>query len=413
MTTPTSVDAPGLSIPVVTGRTLFETAGKRPIEPSAVAGMDGGVVVAGRTGSRAWAGKIDGQGQILWTYQADKQAGSDSGTLARHSSPEFSCAAPMPDGTVWLAGQAVGPGYVAGLVVHLDAQGNTLFEGVLQPPGQPYARSFPAYLRDCISWGDGVAIVGWTFRQKPAAARYAAGAESHGGLPRPKLAYWVVGFDAAGRKTFDEVIPTDQEGTVRGMSMLAVESKLLISATTNDRTDILNLGSTVVARAEKQYPNGFLSLLRPVQPDGRIQLWGTFLSAASAAGRTFALITLDSELRELQRQQTQQALTAGFAYRMPDQSLVLFGSELREVGERYTSQLMHVDAALEQFQILNPPRNVFTDTGAILAAAPYGKAGRFVMASPAVVQGFPVHSREIERFPGFQRGAVLEFVELL
>jgi hypothetical protein len=74
---------------------------------------------------------------------------------------------------------------------------------------------------------------------------------------------------------------------------------------------------------------------------------------------------------------------------------------------------MHVDATLEQFQILNPARNVFTDTGAILAAAPYGKAGRFVMASPAVVQGFPGHSREIERFPGFQRGAVLEFVELL
>jgi hypothetical protein len=61
------------------------------------------------------------------------------------------------------------------------------------------------------------------------------------------------------------------------------------------------------------------------------------------------LLTLDSDLHELQRQEALLPLTAGLAYRMPDRSLVLLGSELHDIGERYTSQFMHVDPTLGRF----------------------------------------------------------------
>lgn len=318
----------------------------------------------------------------------------------------------MPDGSVWLIGSTIDANARVGLLVHLDRDGKVLAERSIRPPQD----SPSSLLLDCVRWADGVAIVGTTGIRKSTSEPSATIGAPKSTQVSWNLAYWVLALDAHGSTAFESVIPTEQETFVipGGLTLLAAESSLVMSATTNVMTEVLRVGPTGAVEARKQFPTGYLGLVRPVVPDGKLQLLGTFVTAANSAPsvvRHQVLITLDEHLAEVHRQDAQPQIGGNVTYRMPDQSLVVFGAETHDIGERYTSQMMHVDPTLQYKRTLSPRRDTVTDTGMITTAAPLGSSGRFVVVTPAVVKGYPDHPARIDASPGFLRGAVLDFIE--
>jgi hypothetical protein len=401
-----------LRAPVETRQAFLQTEQQPTIRPAAIAATDDGLIVAGYSGTRAWAAKTDAAGKIIWTYHVEKPVGYDSGRWLQVR-PEFSCTAPMPDGSVWLIGSTIDANARVGLLVHLDRDGKVLVERPIRPPQD----SPSSLLLDCARWADGVAIVGTTYIRKSTSEPPATMGTPKATQVSRNLAYWVLVLDAHGNTAFENVIPTDQETFVipGGLTLLAAESSLVMSATTNVMTEVVRVGPTGAVEARKQFPTGYLGLVRPVVPDGKLQLLGTFITAANSgpsAVRHQVLITLDEHLAKVHRQDAQPQIGGNVTYRMPDQSLVVFGAETHDIGERYTSQIMHVDPTLQHQRTLSPRRDTITDTGMITTAAPLGSSGRFVVVTPAVVKGYPDHPARIDASPGFLRGAVLDFIEL-
>lgn len=408
--------ADDLQTPVETHQAFIQTDQRLPINPLAIVPTDDGLIVAGWSGTRAWAAKTDAVGRILWTYHVEKPAGYDAGPWMSVK-PEFSSAAVMPDGSIWLIGSTLEENKRVGLLVHLDSQGKVLLERTILPPRAAVQDAKVQVLTECVRWGDGIGIVGNTFTKKltpdpPAPA----------GVLRPlpesrNLAYWVLALDAQGNITFNDTIPSEQFAFIvpKGLDLLTTGSDLVISATTNFMTEVLRLSPSGAIAARQQFPNGFLGLVRPVVPDGKLQLLGTFVSAANSKPdqvRRQVLITLDEQLREVHRQEAQPPISGSVTYRMPDHSFVVFGAEVHDIGERYTSQIMHVDPTLQHKRALSPRRGVVSDNGIIYTAVPLGATGRFVAATLAVVKGFSSQPVSVDEAPGFLRGAVLDFIEL-
>lgn len=268
---------------------------------------------------------------------------------------------------------------------------------------------------DCVRWGDGIAIAGSTLIRSSSTASRPAGGESPS---QWEPAYWILVLDSNGQIKFEEVVPTGYErsieGSRAGFTLLPTGSDLAVSAQTGADTELLRLNPSNGSRVQEHYANTFLSFVRPVVPDGGLQLLGTLLgtddSTPPKAHFSVALITLNERLEEIRRQTLPKKMIPNVTYRMPDQSLVIFGADVHQVGEQYTSQVFHVDASLSRVQSLNPPRANFSDTGQIYTSVPLDSTGRFAMATLAVVKGFPDHPAHVDASPGFLRGAALEFI---
>ena len=91
------------------------------------------------------------------------------------------------------------------------------------------------------------------------------------------------------------------------------------------------------------------------------------------------------------------------AYRLPDRSLVLFGSAVHDHGVSFTSRIVHVDPTLRAAQFLELARGPFQDSGFVKAASSAGREGEFVAARGV----FTLGSGKDER-----RGAMLDFIQL-
>jgi hypothetical protein len=422
MTTSEVMAASDLQAPTELGQVFLQDEQRLPINPAAIISGKDGLIVVGSSNGQAWAAKTDIGGKALWTYRLSRSSDVAPGGFLRSIAPEFNCAATMGDGTVWLVGSTVDAAARVGLLVHLDRNGKLLSNRMLRPVS-PAAQGSPVnLLLDCAGSGSGITIVGSTLVKNVGATAQST-ADPTAPKPSPwSPAFWVLVVDTQGRSTFEEVIPTGRErglgGSKADMALLRVGSRLVVSAKTGADTELLALDLDGRSRGsvQKHYPNAFLSLVRPVIPDTRIQLIGTFLEVDSDApsGTSFsvALITLNEHLDEMQRQLVQTRTIPNITYRMPDQSLAIFGAETHRVGEQYTSQIGRADANLRDIRTLNPSRATFSDAGMINAAAPCGPIGRFVAASVAVVHGFPEHPSRIERFPEFIRGAALEFFQV-
>jgi hypothetical protein len=403
--------------PAKTGQSFIQTEQRLPIRPAAIVTTDDGLIVAGYSGEHAWAAKTDFAGKVLWTYQVEKPAGYDAYPWLQVR-PEFRCATAMPDGSVWLIGSTIEADTQVGLLSHLDRQGNVLEIRTAHPPSDRSSRAATNLLIDCVRMGDGIAMVGSTSVRAEATASRSTAAQPNPSPWRP--AFWILILDANGHQSYEEVIPTGHEralgGSSAAMTLLAVGTDLIVSAQTGADTELLRLSINGDGKIQKHYASAFLSLIHPVVPDGRLQLLGTLLALDdhSPPRSTFsvALITLNDRLEELQRQRVPKPMVVNVVYRMRDQSLVVFGAEVHQSGERYTSQIARIDATLSHIRTLNPSRALVSDTGMIHTAAPLDSGGRFVAATPGVVKGYPDHPVHIDASPGFLRGAVLDFADL-
>jgi hypothetical protein len=150
------------------------------------------------------------------------------------------------------------------------------------------------------------------------------------------------------------------------------------------------------------------------------RVWATFkhlLSAdANHGSRVRAspvVMTLGVDLAEVDREALPAGISSEITYRMPDQSLVIFGSQIHEYGEQYTSKVAIYDHQTRSLRLIDPNRSMFTDTGFIDCAVPIDEDGQFVAATIAVARGFTEHVVPNEMKPGFSRGAAMEFFTLM
>lgn len=150
-------------------------------------------------------------------------------------------------------------------------------------------------------------------------------------------------------------------------------------------------------------------------PDGSV-LFGSFITTKAGdqrrITRSMVLITLSDDMCEVLRQDAHTAMISNVSYRLPDQSLMMFGAAMHTIGERYSSQVAHLDSGLQRTQALDVRRDTFSDNGMIYAAAPLNSTGRFATATVAVVKGYPDHPVQIAASTGFLRGLALEFLQL-
>ena len=390
-------------VPTITRQAFITAERDVPIKPLAVAQTnDGGLIIAGRAGSAAWAAKTDVNGKVLWNYYARSKNKAQAGLGADRFSPEFLDAVSMPDGSIYLCGYkpSAPNAYAPGLIAHLDSQGQVLAEQLVIPQNRP-ERGI-ARLDRCARWGDGIVfqghLVDWS--------RGFNGAFSRNDL------YWLLVLDAGGNVRWEKLFPmsSDLAGSDEFSPLLVMtDSSLVFSSHKNASTELIQVSSKGELLASKQLPGRF-QIVEPVAPDGKLQVLG-WLAADTA--KIMTVLTLSNGLEEVGRVQRQSVdYFARVAYRLADQSLIVFGSRSHVYGENYTSEIVHLAAGLLTEKRLDPPRNrsPFLDSGSIWAAAPIGEAGEFVSVRGLSLAPDFDDSGSSGVPQGFRRGVELDFI---
>jgi hypothetical protein len=181
--------------------------------------------------------------------------------------------------------------------------------------------------------------------------------------------------DASGKLKLEKQIPTTS-GISIGMSLMVAPDSSLVFIGHEDfnASKLIRVGVTGEITAQKRLA-GVFQLIRPVVVDGNLQLFGYDDYQSTS-------ILLDARLEEVRREQIKHRsdFFANLAYRMPDQSLVLFGRAVHSIGEQYASGIAHVDPTLQTAKKLELLRAPFYDYGSIDAAVPTGNDGEFVTA---------------------------------
>jgi hypothetical protein len=370
---------------VLTREVVIQREGAFPDKPNIITrANDGGFILAGRP----WAIKTDSDGKVLWRYVRDKFRADYTGAVE------------MPDGTTYLCGNMyipdAGKEYKPTILTHLDASGLLLNEQIIVP--QKKTEHGLSYFDSCVGWGGGLAIVGHVSN----AIRQASGTGSTFTMPVREDYYWFLKLDSSGKVQWEQHIPTTFNNIEGVRSLLvAPDSSLVFAGYRLDQTELFRVSITGDVVAKKLLP-GYFQFLRPVVPDGMLKIFG-------GTNKLFVISTLDNQLEETHRVQGDQpsAFNADhLAYRMPDQSLVLFGENLHSSGEQYTSAVAHVDPTLQSAQKLEMVHEPYSDYFVINAATPTGKDGEFVIARALLKHQANEGRIGLERI-----GVVLDFIQ--
>lgn len=346
-----------------------------PLVPNVIVrANDGGFIIAGGRLLQAGAIKTDPAGKVLWRYVTDLRD-----KLYFGQGVKFQGAVAMPDGTTYLCGNIPATAnYVPSLLTHLDAAGRLLDEQHVMP--QKVTEYGVSHFYDCIRWGDGIAMVGNVHNVIRQAGRGVEGiSESY---------YWTIVLDASGKVQWEKQIPTAFDTIDRVKSLLvAPDSSLVFAGQRSYGTELFRVSMAGEVTAKKSLV-GVFQFVRPIVPDGMLQVHG--FAEPKGDDTLFATITLSDQLKEIQRVQGKQAsnLSDKLAYRMPDQSLVLFGTVSHSVkGDK--SAIAHVDPTLQSAQKLELIHAPLMDNFSIDAATPTGNDGEFVTARMVMSRSVP------------------------
>lgn len=125
--------------------------------------IDGGYVLTGSIAdTQAWAARLDGQGQELWSYLIPKDAHPENHNVSPswHSS-QFKSAVVLKNGNTLLCGQKeIGDvrGNVMGLITRVNIKGQFIDQRLLSPQG---GKNFKInYIHQCAAWGEGYFVAG-------------------------------------------------------------------------------------------------------------------------------------------------------------------------------------------------------------------------------------------------------------
>lgn len=403
-----SVIAGNLEKPVLEHRALIQTETNSAIDPLVIVKTeDGGFLIAGSIGKfggeLGGAIRTDTQGKILWRYTTDLREKPAVPSMA----PEYRGIVPMPDGSAWLCGNMPynSSTYPKGLLTHLDVKGRALDEQLLSPiePGI-------VYLDGCTRWGDDLAIIGHVLRfdkKKPLP----------GELPQqPSTWYWLIVLDKTGKVKWQKEISTRgfEPAGIEGTVVLSAGPNLLFSMTSNTHPDseLVSINVKGEVQAQKKL-DGYFVLIRPVRPDGLLQVFGHLPNNGP-----HVIITFDERLTEIQTVQgghPSNFLTR-LVYRLPDRSYVIFGSSVHTFGEDYKSAVVHVDSALANERAIDLDGDGLSDKGSIWAAAPAYQPNEFITARSFFKldkgNNAPSSPGGLLPFERGAHGAVLDFIKL-
>jgi hypothetical protein len=331
------------------------------VRPNAMArSEDGGLIVAGYTSSVSGAAviKTDADGKFLWRYTTRSRA-------------QYYEAVGMPDGTTYACGTATGALAASGMLTHLDANGHALGDWRFAPLNA--SEHVMAYVDDCTRWGDGLALIGHV--ELPPATE---------GRPR-RMAYWLMALDAAGRLKWEKIIPSSLD-LLRDIRPLVVEadgSLVFSGARIYMGTELFRIAPTGEILDQSKIAGATFGLLQSVAAGGTLKLYGYDLQT-----RETMLLSLNDRLQEVHRQiDNRHDFGAHSDFRLPDETLLLFGSNIHKMGARFTPGVMHLTPTLEQTGSLDLASEPDEDVGYVRAATPTRRRGEFAAARTVVRNG--------------------------
>jgi hypothetical protein len=303
----------------------------------------------------------------------------------------------MPDGSVLLCGAMPSPlrTYRPALLVHLDAAGQVLSENLLRPKEEQQAKIGRAYFTQCLPWGDRVAVIGHIARFVPPDA------------PRPQdyhidEFYWVLMLDKEGNVLWEKLFPTALD-TIEGVSsaLVTIDGSLVFTGRrSTPQTELLRVSASGELETQKLLTETFV-FTKPLVPDASLEIFG------GTPNKTWYNIILNSHFDEITRAQgpcpSRFSLRDADTFRMPDQSLMLFGSGIHSVGVLHASRAVFVTPTLQGEQYIELAHEPYFDGGTVDAAVPTGVLGEFATV------------RELQKnVPGGKGrvGAALDFIRV-
>jgi hypothetical protein len=333
-------------------------------EPIAIArANDNGFLITDTGRHEAVARLTDADGNVKWRYGEsllDPPWNPGSG-------PKYYSAVAMPDGSSFVCGwmprhdvgfrtDKGGHDHYFPLLTHLDKDGKLIKDQILNPKRN--TDGVDAFdLRACARSSDGIIAVG-TARQvtpnpAPAADTFSI-----------KEFYWFVSFDANGALKWETFEPMSQGNTppsnyieippdyITPLQMTADGGFVFAAQRTPVGTEVLSIGSKGEVRARTVVATGFFTLVRSTNGDPDLQL-------ISHGTTSTTLIALDKNLHETKRlTEAGEPGNTNTAYRLPDQSLILFGSSVASEHPTLSrASIAKLDATLRNKQLLPFPSN--------------------------------------------------------
>ena len=403
--------------------------------------MDGGFIVAGSSQAvkSGWVIKTDANGKLLWSYErlvADVSKSGEHETIYNRKNtfgifPKYSSAAAMSDGSIYLCGDMPNPKAnpnqpnLLGMLTRLNANGKLINEQFMTPNGANYKwNSF----YDCIAWQDGIVIVGSTSKPIPVI-------DSKMDYQKREVYYWVMALDVNGKKKWESLIPAlskdvqanwsppeslpyktnyapnqslqasdVEEGTV----LLSIGRNIVFSATDGVMSELISLDAQGRLIAQKKL-NGRFRLAHPIIDDSQLQAFGSFFSGNQSP---HSLLFLNEKLELVRQVQSESAFNflVRQIYRLPDQSLMLFGSNINRFSNGYTAGVIHVDNELKNTKKIDLEKSGYLGGSSIYAASLSQKPSEFVIARSLSTENGESSPDGSEA--GFIRGAVINFIRL-
>ncbi len=358
---------------------------------------DNGLIVVGslerpHEPRSAWATKTDIAGNVVWRYTAPLRE-----KINRNDGPEFTSAAVMSDDSVFLCGRMPTVQDGAGLLTHLDKNGNVLSEQLLKPRDLD-SGSFVS----CVEWNGGIAIVGTTGKMTPAEL-----SQSHPSPYDVQFFYWIASFDINGKMKWEKLVPLSdkREGFdyISPLQLTPDGGFVFVTTRYTLGTRVLHVNADGDLLSSRVMDENSI-LLQPHSSDADIRLLST-------QTESLTLITLDGDLQELKR------LTAGhevgevdMAHLLPDGSIVLFGAKHDKKGWSYLAWAMCVDPKLEHSSFV--PLGATGESGWAKAGVPLRKAGEFVSIRRAITpSNLGIRATE-EQLSQVRLGVALDFIQL-
>jgi hypothetical protein len=354
-------DAQGLTLT----REVMLERGYLPEPKTIVRTHDNGLIIAGTNNGQGWAIKTDDEGNLKWRYTVSRpDAPAPSGDPTYNVHPSYTSAAVMPDDSVFLCGHMPSAKKDAALLTHLDKDGKVLSEL------HPHPEGFEAGgLGSCMAWGDGIVISGGAYVYKRVQPT-----DSHPEAYVFSSFYWILYLDETGKTIWSKTAPvvntpTGIEPYVSPLQRLSDGSFALVTPSDNTTVVHVSPNGEITTKAIK----GRFIIALSLDAEHDLQLVSPFIPLTR--------ITLNSDLREIDRRTSPafEDLSIRSAYRLPDQSLMLFGEGAR-VGNGY-AHAMKVDAALQHAEsvYLSPEETSIW----VEAAVPLSKPGEFACVRKA------------------------------
>jgi len=206
-------------------------------------------------------------------------------------------------------------------------------------------------------------------------------------------------LDNAGVKKWEVRIPTTLVAIPYRESLLVTaDSRLIFSSWALNATEVFQVTAAGEVSASQKLVGQFL-IVQSANPTRFALLFGYVEDGSSN------LITLDSKLQVVQQVHGALSLhqfAASGGFRMPDRSLLLYGSAVHRFGAIYTTQMVLVDPELRALRRLEFANGSFYDTGQLIAFAPTQQNDEFVVARTL-----------LKHAPGSEGsvGAVIDFVQ--